>query len=99
MKQGADLRKDTEEDPSILANTYDGSDSPRFNKNMTNEKGRKLAPKKGVENKGFVDDEGKETKTESPAKTKKKKKRADTTDITDRYETLRDLLVRELSKT
>ncbi|XP_038057732.1 jouberin-like isoform X2 [Patiria miniata] len=85
LKQGADLRKDTDpsEDPSILANTYDGSDSPRFHKNLTNEKGRKPPPKKGVENKGFVDDEEKDTQAESPKKLKKKKKKAESSDIMD----------------
>ncbi|XP_022089435.1 jouberin-like isoform X2 [Acanthaster planci] len=85
LKQGADLRKDTDpsEDPSILANTYDGSDSPRFHKNLTNEKGRKPPPKKGMENKGFIDDEDKDAQADSPKKTKKKKKKADASDIMD----------------
>ena len=82
LKQGANLRKDTE-DQSILNNTYDGSDSPRFDKNMTNERRRKLPPKKGVENRGFIDDEGKDVERETPKRTKKKKK-SETTSIIDR---------------
>ncbi|XP_071808073.1 jouberin-like isoform X3 [Asterias amurensis] len=81
LKQGANLRKDTE-DQSILNNTYDGSDSPRFDKNMTNERRRKLPPKKGVENRGFIDDEGKDVERETPKRTKKKKK-SETTSIID----------------
>ena len=50
---------------------------------MTNERRRKLPPKKGVENKGFIDDEGKDNPTETPRKMKKKS--ANTTSIIDKW--------------
>ncbi|XP_072046186.1 jouberin-like [Amphiura filiformis] len=77
LKEGADLRKDTD-DAAILNNTYDGSDSPRFDKNTTNERRRKLPPKKGVENQGYLQDEAgvvdiPPEDEERPKKGKKKK--------------------------
>ena len=79
MKEGADLRKDTD-DTAILNNTYDGSDSPRFDKNTTNARRRKLPPKKGMENQGYDPDEAETVDIppeddEIPKKGKKKKKK------------------------
>ncbi|XP_033123597.1 jouberin-like [Anneissia japonica] len=74
LKEGADLQK--AEDASLLANTYDGTDSPRFRKNVTNERRRKLPPKNGEINKGFEEDEVINTGgLERPRRVKKKSPR------------------------
>ncbi|XP_071954394.1 jouberin-like isoform X2 [Antedon mediterranea] len=55
LKEGADLQK--EQDASLLANTYNAEDSPRFRKNVTNERRPKLPAKSGKVNKGFEGDD------------------------------------------
>ncbi|XP_071837615.1 jouberin-like isoform X2 [Apostichopus japonicus] len=85
LRQSAELVKNAD-DSVLLANTYNEQDSPRFSKNETNARRRKLPPKKGNENMGYVDDDEEENRpqevddedetrpTSKGKKVKKKKK-------------------------
>ena len=81
LKEGADLRKDAD-DEAILNNTYDARDSPRFDKNTTNARRRKLPPKKGAENHGYEEEVDLAPEEEDKGLPKKgKKKKAKKSDI------------------
>lgn len=74
LRQSAELAKDSD-NSVLLANTYNEESSPRFSKNETNARRRKLPPKKGNENMGYVKDEDEERQTSSSKGTKKKKRK------------------------
>ncbi|XP_030836155.1 jouberin isoform X2 [Strongylocentrotus purpuratus] len=57
LKKGGDLQKSFTEDTTALNNTFNAEDSPRYTKNTTNARRKKLPPKKGNLNRGYVDDE------------------------------------------
>nr|XP_054754386.1 jouberin-like [Lytechinus pictus] len=57
LKKGGDLEKSFNEDTTALNNTFNAEDSPRYTKNTTNARRKKLPPKKGNVNRGYVDDE------------------------------------------
>lgn len=57
LKKGSDLQKSFTEDTTALNNTFNAEDSPRYTKNTTNARRKKLPPKKGNLNRGYVDDE------------------------------------------
>ncbi|XP_071499976.1 jouberin-like [Diadema antillarum] len=57
LRKAGDLQKAAEDDTTALANTFNQEDSPRFSKNTTNARRKKLPPKKGQTNKGFVNDD------------------------------------------
>lgn len=74
LRQSAELAKDSD-NSVLLANTYNEESSPRFSKNETNARRRKLPPKKGNENMGYLKDGDEERQTSSSSKETKKKKR------------------------